>query len=124
MLKYIIFTEASGEECALFGLAPTKHLELSLMAQSYKAGRRIVSAGFVEFIYLPTDSPRMAGEIVGQTPGGEHAATGPLQLTARTHGFSDSLGLHPRPVDAKFLTVFARATANCCAASIAHCASA
>ncbi len=112
MLKYIIFTEASGEECALFGLAPTKHLELSLMAQSYKAGRRIVSAGFVEFIYLPGQADAYLG------------VPRPLELTARTHGFSDSLGLHPRPIDAKFLTVFARATANCAAASIAACASA
>lgn len=90
MLKYIIIAESDGQEVAFFCLGQTKHLELALMAQSYKQGRKLVSAGFVEFA------------------GGE----------ATTHGYSDSLDLHPRDEDARFLTVFARHTAMVAAVSM------
>ena len=99
MLKYIILTEAGGAELAFFCLAPATHVELALSQQAYRPARRIVSAGFVDFTYAGT----------GQAG---------CQLVARTYGRSESLALGPRTVDADFLTVFARATAEAAAASI------
>ena len=100
MLKYIIIAEPTGAEVALFCLAPTKHLDLALMAQGHRPGRKVVAAGFVDFTYR-APAPGQGCELV-----------------AITHGASDSLNLAPREHDARFLTVFARQTAEVAAASI------
>ncbi len=109
MLKYIILTESDGQQVALFCLAPTKHLELVLMAQAHKPSRTIVSAGFVDFTYA--------------VPKGAAPGSG-CQLIARTYGSSESVNKSPRPEDAAFLTAFARATADLAAASITALAAA
>lgn len=90
MLKYIYIRERDGTEFPAFCMVPMTHLELALSLQSYKPGRTIVSAGFVEFT------------------GSE----------ARTYGRSESLNLGPRNSDHVFLTTFARATATAAAASL------
>lgn len=90
MLKYVLYREVDGTERAAFCLAPTSHLELATTLQLYRAGRVIVSAGFVEFV---------AG-------------------VARTHGYSDSLNLAPRDEDARWLTAFAKVTADSAAFAI------
>lgn len=82
-MKYLMLREQDGGEFPFLFCSPYTHLEVGLMLQGHRAGRTLVSAGFVEI------NP---------------------QGLARCFGRSESLNLDSRSSDSAHLTAFYQAT--------------